>query len=54
MLSPTLVKVINVLPESLVVKITKVIVNKYFKKYANIKIEGFERQVELKYLYAII
>ena len=42
MLSPTLVKVINVLPESLVVKITKVIVNKYFKKYANIKIEGFE------------
>lgn len=43
MLSPTLVKVINVLPESLVVKITKTIVNKYFKKYANIKIEGFEK-----------
>lgn len=43
MLSPTLVKVINVLPESLVVKITKIIVNKYFKKYANIKVEGFEK-----------
>lgn len=42
MLSPTLVKVINALPESVVVKITKFIVNKYFKKYANIKIEGFE------------
>ncbi|MDV4151958.1 lysophospholipid acyltransferase family protein [Clostridium sp. AL.422] len=43
MLSPTLVKVINALPESLVVKITKIIVNKYFKKYANIKIEGAEK-----------
>jgi len=43
MLSPTLVKVINALPESVVVKITKIIVNKYFKKYANIKIEGFEK-----------
>lgn len=43
MLSPTLVKVINVLPESLVVKITKIIVNKYFRKYANIKVEGLEK-----------
>lgn len=43
MLSPTLVKVINVLPESLVVKITKIIVNKYFRKYASIKIEGLEK-----------
>lgn len=43
MLSPTLVKVINVLPESVVVKITKIVINKYFKKYANIKIEGFEK-----------
>lgn len=42
MLSPTLVKVINILPESLVIKITKVIVNRFFKKYANIKVEGFE------------
>lgn len=43
MLSPTLVKVINVLPESLVVKITKIIVNKYFRKYANIKVEALEK-----------
>lgn len=43
MLSPTLVKVINALPESVVVKITNFFVNKYFKKYANIKIEGFEK-----------
>ncbi|MCF0147175.1 MAG: 1-acyl-sn-glycerol-3-phosphate acyltransferase [Clostridium sp.] len=43
MLSPTLVKVINVLPESLVIKITKVIVYRYFKKYANMKVEGYEK-----------
>lgn len=43
MLSPTVVKVINVLPESLVVKITKIFVNRCFKKYANFKIEGFEK-----------
>ena len=43
MLSPTVVKLINALPESVVVKITKFIVNKYFKKYANFKIEGFEK-----------
>ncbi|NLL30460.1 MAG: 1-acyl-sn-glycerol-3-phosphate acyltransferase [Clostridiales bacterium] len=42
MLSPTFVKVVNMLPESLVLKITKIIVNRYLKKYANIKIEGFE------------
>ena len=43
MLSPTLVKVMNVLPESLVVKITQIIVNRYLRKYANIKIEGLEK-----------
>ncbi|MBQ6819691.1 MAG: 1-acyl-sn-glycerol-3-phosphate acyltransferase [Clostridium sp.] len=43
MLSPAVVKVINILPESLVVKITKSLVNKYFKKYANMKVEGFEK-----------
>ncbi len=43
MLSPTLVKVMNILPESLVVKITKIIVDRYIKKYANIKVEGFEK-----------
>mgnify|MGYP003295123490 FL=1 len=48
MLSPALVKVINILPESVVVKITKVLVNKFFKKYANIKIEGFEELKDVK------
>lgn len=42
MLSPALVKVIDMLPESLIIKVAKMIVNKYFKKYANIKIDGFE------------
>ena len=42
MLSPALVKVMNILPESIVVKITKILVNKFIRKYANIKIEGFE------------
>lgn len=42
MLSPGLVKIIDMLPDALVIKVTKMIVNKYFKKYANIKIEGFE------------
>lgn len=42
MLSPTLVKIINVLPESLLIKTTKFIANKLLKKYANIKIEGME------------
>ena len=48
MLSPALVKVINILPESVVVKITKILVNKFFKKYANIKIEGFEEIKDVK------
>jgi 1-acyl-sn-glycerol-3-phosphate acyltransferase len=43
MLSPTLVKIINALPESLLIKITKVIVNRYLKKYANIRVEGLEK-----------
>lgn len=42
MLSPTLVKIINILPESLLIKTTKVIANRLLKKYANIKIEGME------------
>lgn len=42
MLSPTLVKLINIMPENLLIKVSKFIVDKYFKKYANIKIEGFE------------
>lgn len=42
MLSPIVVKIVNALPESMVVKVTKILVNKYFKKYANIKIDGIE------------
>lgn len=42
MLSPTLVKIINAMPESLLIKATKFIVNRLLKKYANIKIEGME------------
>ena len=42
MLSPRLVKIIDMLPDSLIIKVARMIVNKYFKKYANIKIEGFE------------
>lgn len=42
MLSPTFVKVVNMFPESLILKITEIIVNRYLKKYANIKIEGLE------------
>lgn len=48
MLSPALVKVMDMLPESVVVKITKILVNKYFRKYANIKIEGFEKIGDVK------
>ena len=42
MLSPALVKIIDMLPDALIIKVAKMIVNKYFKKYANIKIDGFE------------
>ena len=42
MLSPRLVKIIDMLPDSLIIKLSRIIVNKYFKKYANIKVEGFE------------
>lgn len=43
MLSPTLVKVINMLPESTVIKISRFAIKKFLKKYANIKVEGFEK-----------
>ena len=43
MLSPIVVKIVSALPESIVVKVTKILVNKYFKKYANIKIDGIEK-----------
>lgn len=43
MLSPTLVKVINILPESILIKLSRLAIKKILKKYANIKVEGFEK-----------
>lgn len=43
MLSPFVSKVISMLPEKLVVKVAKTAINRYLKKYANIKIEGFDK-----------
>jgi len=43
MLSPALVKVINLLPEPILIKLSKFLVRKMLKKYANITIEGFEK-----------
>lgn len=40
MLSSTAVKIMRMLPEELLVKITKVVVNRYLKKYANFDIQG--------------
>lgn len=42
MLSPTLVKVTNILPESILKKLSKFGVRKILKKYAKITVEGFE------------
>ncbi|MGL4569526.1 MAG: lysophospholipid acyltransferase family protein [Clostridium sp.] len=42
MLSPFMVKVIGVLPESLVVFTGKKITDRYIKKYANIHVNGYE------------
>jgi 1-acyl-sn-glycerol-3-phosphate acyltransferase len=41
MLSPTFAKIVKMMPESLVAKITEIVVNRYLKKYANMKVEGF-------------
>lgn len=48
MLSPFASKVISILPEKLIVKVAKTAVNRYLKKYANIKIEGFEKVEEIE------
>lgn len=42
MLSPVAIAIIKRLPEGLVIKIAKQIVNRYIKKYANITINGIE------------
>ena len=48
MLSPFIVKVIGALPESLVAKIAKMVVNNYIKKYANITVNGIEKIDDVK------
>lgn len=42
MLSPGLVKVINLLPDKFLIVIIKKIVSRYLNKYANIDVKGFE------------
>ena len=42
MLSPTVVKIMRMLPEDLLVKLTKITVNRYIKKYANLDVKGLE------------
>ena len=41
MLSPVAVKIISILPDGVVLFVTKKIVARYLKKYANVKVEGF-------------
>lgn len=43
MLSPITMKIIKILPEKLVIFVAKKITNNYLKKYAKLKIEGFEK-----------
>lgn len=47
MLSPIATKIITTLPEKLVIFIAKKITDNYLKKYANLKIEGFEKITEM-------
>lgn len=48
MLSPIAVKLINVLPYSLVLKLGNKIINGYINKNANIKVEGLEQIEDVK------
>lgn len=43
MLSNNLVNLIKILPESIVIKIARKIVQRYLKKYADIKVSGFDK-----------
>lgn len=42
MLSPIAVKIIKMLPEGFIIKISKKIVDRYMKKYANITVKGID------------
>lgn len=48
MISDTMAKIINILPDKFVTYISKKVVDKYLKKYANINIEGSENLKEIK------
>ncbi|MDF2615292.1 MAG: 1-acyl-sn-glycerol-3-phosphate acyltransferase [Clostridia bacterium] len=48
MISTTTAKIINILPDKLVTYISKKVVDKYLKKYANITIEGSENLKGIK------
>ena len=48
MISARTAKVINILPDKLVTYISKKVINKYLKKYANINIEGSENLKGIK------
>jgi len=48
MLSTTTAKLINILPDKLVTYISRMVVDKYIKKYANINVSGFENLKEIK------
>lgn len=48
MLSPLAMKLIKILPESLVVKFTQTIVKRYIRKYATLNIEGTEKLQNLE------
>lgn len=48
MLSPLATKILNILPESLLVVVTKKISSRYLNKYAKIKIEGMDELNKLE------
>lgn len=48
MLSKSIVSIINVLPESISLKIVRKIIDKFLKKYADINVTGVERINEIK------
>ena len=48
MLSPLAVKIITMLPEDLILKIARMKVNSYIKKYANLKIDGLDNIDNIK------
>ena len=43
MLSPTAVKIINLLPESVFISLAKKLADRYIKKYANLSVKGLEK-----------